>query len=114
MLTKKENGNKRLVVILIKCLFAASLLYYLTISKRLDFKEVGKLFEIGNPSEALLFLLPFLLMGISAVIASYRLSYIINSQHGNFSMLKVLKINMIGLFFNNCLPGASGGDIVKS
>lgn len=97
------------IKILIKCIIAVVLVYILLASGKLEFSKIRELFS----ADISWLLWPFILLSVSQIIVSLRLSYIINSQGGELTVWKAFKMNMIGLFFNNYLPGSLGGDITK-
>src|SRR4030042_1659604 len=100
--------NKRKALFMVKCIFACLLITYLIGSKKLDLNIIMSI----RDTSTLFFLFGFL--GVSEFIASHRFSYLVKSIGGELSTLRALRLNLIGMFFNNFLPGIVGGDIVKS
>lgn len=49
----------------------------------------------------------------AACLASWRLCLLMQPQALYLSFSASLRLTLIGLFFNTCLPGATGGDIVR-
>jgi len=49
----------------------------------------------------------------AACLASWRLCLLMQPQALHLSFSASLRLTLIGLFFNTCLPGATGGDIVR-
>lgn len=47
-------------------------------------------------------------------LATFRLKWLLNSQGMDVASVKILKINFIGQFFNNFLPGSTGGDLARA
>lgn len=61
-----------------------------------------------------LFFIAVLLFLVAVIIISYRLKIIFSGQNINLSLKEALYLSFIGFFFNNFLPSAVGGDIVKA
>ena len=57
--------------------------------------------------------LGFLIFFIQLIIFSFRWQLFVNLI-SNVSIRKILKLNLVGLFFNLFIPGGVGGDIVKA
>lgn len=51
---------------------------------------------------------------ISLLLDTFRFLLILRIWEIRLNILQVLKLNWIGLFFNNVLPGSVGGDLMKS
>lgn len=49
----------------------------------------------------------------SSVLASWRLCLLLRPQNLHLSLWASVRLSLIGTFFNTCLPGAAGGDIVR-
>lgn len=49
----------------------------------------------------------------TSVLASWRLCLLLRPQNLRLSLWASVKLSLIGTFFNTCLPGAAGGDIVR-
>lgn len=94
---------------ILRFIITAVLLYivYSTIDKKLLISI------IKNPRITLLIagLIIFIISNITGAIQWY---FLIRSQKINITIYTVLKIYLIGSFFNNFLPGNIGGDVVKS
>lgn len=50
----------------------------------------------------------------SLMLDTFRFLFVLKIWGVNISIWQALKLNWIGLFFNNVLPGSVGGDIIKS
>lgn len=50
----------------------------------------------------------------SLILDTFRFLFVLRIWGITLSVWQVLKLNWIGLFFNNILPGSVGGDIIKS
>jgi glycosyltransferase 2 family protein len=55
----------------------------------------------------------FLSVGIALVAGSQRWRLLLRVQGIHLPLRRVWQINMIGLFFNQFIPGSTGGDLVK-
>lgn len=56
----------------------------------------------------------FLLILTSGVLMGWRLRLVFKAQGLKLSFRDAIQLNFIGLFFNNFLPSAVGGDLVKA
>ncbi len=52
-------------------------------------------------------------MGAATCVVSWRLCLLLHPHTLRLDFLTSLKLALIGLFFNTCLPGATGGDLVR-
>lgn len=91
-----------------KVAFAAGLIVYLISSGGLNLHSMGKV--MAHPGW---FSLVTLLWGLLTVITSIRWYLLLLAQGVMITFWKTLSLNFIGMFFNLCLPGATGGDLVK-
>lgn len=65
-------------------------------------------------TKAFIFILSFLIFILACSVASIRLKLIIGAQGIPVTFKEVLSLTFIGYFFNNFLPTAIGGDVVKA
>jgi len=54
------------------------------------------------------------LMVLNTVLGAVRWRMLLDTQGAHLPFLRVLKLNLIGLFFNIALPGAVSGDFIKA
>ena len=59
-------------------------------------------------------LLGWLYYSVCQVISAYRWQLFLTVKNIHVSMLRLFNFYMVGMFLNNFLPGAVGGDAVKS
>jgi uncharacterized membrane protein YbhN (UPF0104 family) len=97
-----------IIKLLLKIGVTAVLLYY--VFSKVDVKQVGILLGRSNPWWMLLALLSFLL---SIVISSFRLLSFLKSIDLKLDWRFNLRLYMLGMFYNLCLPGGIGGDGYK-
>jgi len=92
----------------LKVLVGVILLYI--IIRQIDLHDLLQKFRVGN----LNYLIPaIIILSVSQVlIQSFRFHYIVGNLKLRYSFS--LDIYLIGLFFNNLLPTAVGGDIVRT
>ena len=55
----------------------------------------------------------FLVMLVQILIVSRRWTFVLQTIHGRFPFLPAVRIMFIGVFFNQTLPSAIGGDVVR-
>jgi uncharacterized protein (TIRG00374 family) len=54
------------------------------------------------------------LYGASVMLTFVRWWYLVRAQDLPFTLPSALRLGLVGFFFNTCLPGAIGGDIIKA
>ncbi|MFP5386411.1 MAG: YbhN family protein [Bacteriovoracia bacterium] len=92
-----------------KILIAASLIYWLVSSGKLDFKLLAQL-----KNYPLAVLVSVFLLVINFVLISYRWETILRARSQvKLPISGLLKITWIGQFFSSVLPGSVSGDLVK-
>ena len=64
--------------------------------------------------DPLLFALGALCYFLTALIAGTRWWWLLRVSGTDVSLLETLRFTWIGIFFNNVVPGATGGDVVKA
>jgi uncharacterized protein (TIRG00374 family) len=105
--TTEKKRNKGIFV-LVKILVSLVILFLL-------FKntDTGLFFETITSINPIFFVLAILLFVTSQVISTYRWSLFLRYGGLDMSYFKLLSLYFIGMFFNNFLPTAVGGDLVK-
>ena len=103
----KDNLKKYLFLVL-RIFIAVVLLFYLF--KNVDINELVLQIKQAN---LLYMLLGLVLYGIIAGLAIYRWKLLLLVHNVIISNSKLTKLFFIGLFFNNAMPGLTGGDIIK-
>ncbi|MCS7250107.1 MAG: flippase-like domain-containing protein [candidate division WOR-3 bacterium] len=92
----------------LRILIALILLYYLL--KKMDFQESLKILK--NLNFYYLFLAGFSFF-LFLIISNIRWKMLCSVVEINFSFLYLLKVYFASLFFNNILPTAIGGDVIR-
>lgn len=64
--------------------------------------------------DPLLFALGALCYFLTALIAGTRWWWLLRVNGTDVSLLETLRFTWIGIFFNNVIPGATGGDVIKA
>jgi glycosyltransferase 2 family protein len=93
----------------IKAIVAAALITWLVRSGSLDFKKLGLLFQ--RPHLLGLCLAQF---AFSVAVNGNRWRVLLRIAGVDISFLKMLQLQMMGLFFAVVIPGNVGGDVIKS
>lgn len=93
----------------IKILTTAALIYWLVTSGRLDFGQLRILIE--HPGFLIGTILVFLIG--PTLIGSFRWYLLLHGLGYRTPWFQVLKLHLIGMFFNAAMPGAVGGDLIK-
>jgi uncharacterized protein (TIRG00374 family) len=92
---------------LLKFTFSASVIYWLASTGKLDFQSLKSLLHWQ------ILLIGFLINAFNIVLTNERWMMFLKSQKLEMKRTIVLKLSLIGLFFNFIVPGGVGGDIVK-
>lgn len=101
---------KTLLVTLLKLMLVAGLIYWLVSGGKLDFRQL-RIF-IDRP-ETLVYM--GLVWGVCyLVLGAARWFMLMRALSITVEFVKVLRLQLIGFFFNTAIPGAVGGDIVKA
>src|SRR5581483_4912722 len=92
----------------VKFIIALILLGYLVPSGAIDWNSLQRFASMWNLALGALFLL------LGAVVTNaLRLCVLFKPPGLALSFSSSLRLTLIGLFFNACLPGASGGDLIR-
>lgn len=91
-----------------KFLFAATLIFLLVKSGRLDFSLVADLAQSWTAVYGLV------LMGVILFLQACRWNLLLKARGFQVSTLEANKLSLIGVFFSYVLPGSSSGDLVKA
>lgn len=98
----------RVIFTVIRIGIGIGLLVYLGRSGVIDWAKLGGLFRAWPITMAAFFLLL-----IDMVVTAWRLCVLLKPRGMNLSVAASSKLTLIGIFFNACLPGSTGGDVVK-
>jgi uncharacterized membrane protein YbhN (UPF0104 family) len=71
-------------------------------------------YNIWRHMDVVLFFLFSLLFFAEVVLSAFRFKWLLAAQSIGITVATALKINFIGYFFNNFLPGSTGGDLVRA
>ncbi len=103
---KKKASNAFWTVV--KLLVALALMVYLWRSKAINFEKVGS--AVVNPS----WFVPAVLVAFASIaIITIRWWLLLRLEKIEIPLSAALKLTLVGQFWNNVLPGAVTGDIVK-
>lgn len=100
---------KKFLIYLLKISAAVSIIWYMIHSRRLNVKAI-----YGAKAHLDLIALSFLIMLIAIFVTFYRWKLLLKGQKIILSNKEVISLGFIGIFFTSVLPGAVGGDIIKS
>lgn len=76
--------------------------------------DIGDIWDVLKNSNKLFFLIAISLSIPLTILLSYRLKLLMLGQKISLPMTDFIYLTFIGFFFNNFLPTAIGGDIVKA
>lgn len=100
---------KKILLYLLKISFAVVIIWYMIHSGKLDLHAI-----YGAKKHFDLIILSFFIMLIGVIITFYRWKLLLKGQDIIISNKEVISLGFIGLFFTSVLPGAVGGDLIKS
>ncbi len=100
---------KKYISVIFKICLGVGLIIYLINSGYLNLQLI---IEAIN-SHPWWFLFATCLLFIPVLLTSYRWWLLLLAQDTKISFSKTISLNFIGLFFNLCLPGGTGGDLAK-
>lgn len=76
--------------------------------------KYGDIIKTLKDTDMYVFVLAFAIFMFASTIASFRMKLIIGAQGIKLTFREALSLTLIGYFFNNFLPTAIGGDVVKA
>jgi len=108
-MTENVSNKKKHILTLFRIIFvAAGVLWALNWAAHCD--RWRKMLEI-NPAALILALIVFTMC---QVIVGLRWWILLRSQSVFISLWSAVKLHFLGLFYNNCMPGSVGGDLVRA
>ncbi|MEI6092985.1 MAG: lysylphosphatidylglycerol synthase transmembrane domain-containing protein [bacterium] len=100
---------KKFFIYLLKLSAAVSIIWYMIHSRRLNVRAI-----YGTKDHLDLIILSFLIMPVAIFVTFYRWKLLLKGQDIILSNKEIISLGFIGMFFTSVLPGAVGGDIIKS
>jgi uncharacterized protein (TIRG00374 family) len=101
---------KSLFINVLKISFVIILLTWLVWSGKLDFRQLGILIQRPDILVANIFIWLFCFLFLGA----FRWYLLLRGQGLYLNFAQVVRLQLIGFFFNTAIPGAVGGDIIKA
>jgi len=102
-----KPGLRKHLWTLLKLLIAVGLVGYFIHSGRLDLSLLAKIFRPQYLALGIGLLL------VNFLINCYRWMILLKGQNFQLDFMAVLRLNLIGQFFNLAVPGGVGGDLIK-
>ena len=97
---------------LFRIIISISLIIILLYAMRGNYEKIAS--TLSN-IDIRMFALALVLFISAIIVASYRLSLIVLAQkEGGITLKEAISLTLLGYFFNNFLPTAIGGDVVKA
>ncbi|NIQ27262.1 MAG: hypothetical protein GTN88_12420, partial [Gammaproteobacteria bacterium] len=87
---------------------AGALLYYLVISGALKWSAILELVKAWQSTGAAL-----VLLATALVLTAWRLCVLLRPAGFHLSLVASVRLTLIGTFFNTCMLGSGGGDVVR-
>lgn len=92
----------------VRIAIGVGLLWYLGASGAIEWRGL-----LGMLHEWPITLVAFLLLLVDMMVTSSRLCVLLAARGMYISVVNATKLSLIGIFFNSCLPGSTGGDLMK-
>ncbi len=99
---------KKYISLIVRILIAVGLMFYLF--SNIDCTQFIN--QVKN-ADLTLFMIGLSLYSIISVLAILRWKLLLEVHHIKPPFTKLTKLFFVGLFFNNAMPGLTGGDIIK-
>lgn len=104
-----SKGIKRHLSTVLRILVAAGALYL--VFRGEDLGSLAKLLTGLNPWAVITALV---LYALAQVLFVYRWKLLLRILSADIDLLTGLKLHLLGLFYNNCLPSSVGGDLLRA
>lgn len=104
---------KKRGILFLKLALAGGLVYYLVASETLSLEAFATALR-SLKERWHWFATAQLVFGAVLFLSAFRWKLILSTQGIEYSIGSILKLTLIGFFFNQCLPGSTGGDVVKA
>ena len=108
MLEAKEKRANLLFVLFRICFVTAGVILAVIWASREQ--RWRKLTEI-NPA---IFVCSLVIFIIAQIIIGFRWWLLLRSQSINIAFVSTVRLHFLGLFYNNCMPGSVGGDLIRA
>ncbi|HEX7070087.1 MAG TPA: lysylphosphatidylglycerol synthase transmembrane domain-containing protein [Rhodothermales bacterium] len=107
-MSEKGGKAKQIIGTAIRVAVGGGLLLYLGLSGAVHWGSL-----LGLASSWPITLLAFVLLFVALVLTSWRLCLLLEPSGFRLSLGASTRLTLIGVVFNNCLPGFAGGDVAK-
>ena len=105
---RRPRSTKRRLLEAGRLLLGVGLLVYLAASGVIEWSALGELLSDWRLTGTAL-----LLLAVAAVMTAARLCLLLRPRGYRITWWASTRLTLIGAFFNLCLPGAGGGDLVR-
>jgi hypothetical protein len=102
------SGAKQILFTILRTVIGIALVVYLWRSGAIRWKAMA-----GLATQWKIALAVIALLLLDAVAIAWRLRVLLDPRGFHLPIYSAFRLTMIGVFFNLCLPGATGGDLVK-
>lgn len=109
LLEKQKSSAKKHLSLILRV--GITLLACWLIARKMDFSNVGD--QLGKPS-IWIWMMVIGIFGFCNVLLSFRWWLFMRGWDIYISFWSTVKLAFLGLYFNNCLPGSVGGDLVRA
>lgn len=109
LMTVQSNPTKKYIIILCKiCVAAASLIW---VGLAQDWTQIRRIF---TELDVLSLSICGVLFAVSQIIVALRWNFLLRTQSIRIKVITAVKLQLLGLFYNNFLPGSIGGDFLRA
>jgi len=100
---------KKVLINIAKIVLVGLLLYWLATTGKLDFSQLSILLK--KPS--IMFMAIGMWVLAALLLGSLRWNLLLKGLGIHMPLLRAMRLQLIGFFFNTAMPGAVGGDVIK-
>ncbi|MCL4523664.1 MAG: flippase-like domain-containing protein [Acidobacteria bacterium] len=102
------SSSRKILFSILRTVIGIALVVYLWRSGAINWAAMA-----GLATQWKITLAVIVLLLLDAAAIGWRLRVLLDPSGFHLPMLSAFRLTMIGVFFNSCLPGATGGDLVK-
>ena len=107
-----NQRTKRLFLTLAKWIFSGGMLAYALHS--IDVEIIAQMLLQQNPVVPITVILLLIVQMAISTFRWQRLVFLLSEKTTQPSYIQLFNLNFISVFFNSCLPGTIGGDVVRA
>jgi hypothetical protein len=102
------SRTRQILFTVLRVATGVALLVYLGTSGAIKWRALGGLFRAWELAAA-----AFVILMMDSLLIAWRLKTLLSPRGLHLPLASAIRLTLIGIFFNSCLPGATGGDVIK-